>query len=400
MDKNRECFLGLLSAFIKEESLTKLVNLKEVDWQEVYRLARIHAVSGAVYISIQKLNDFEKPSEEIIKKFKTDFFNTTLRYEEQEREFQKIIKKLNENKIKHIFFKGSVVREYYPVKQMRTCGDFDFLLHEEDHYRVKAAMEELGYINTQQTGHWIYEKGKLNIEVHDRLLYRQIKSNFDYISYFEGAWKNVIATDQNYTYNLKLEYHLIFLLSHLAKHFTGPGAGVRMVLDIAIILNKFSNSIDFEYLWDELMTIKLDDFAGYIFEICNRWYGVTVSSKTCIDEEALEAMVKYIIDAGTFGFTDRNQAVHMIRSEYENVGDEKRAKFMALFKLFFRSYSQMKILYPILEKLPFLLPFTWIARGINRATKKTKHTFRILKGFKISDNEASQSYAMMKKIGL
>jgi hypothetical protein len=192
----------------------------------------------------------------------------------------------------------------------------------------------------------------------------------------------------------------MFLLTHLAKHFTGPGAGVRMVLDIAVILNKFSSVIDFAYLWKELKKIKLDDFASYIFELCRRWFAVTISSEKCIDEEAIEAMEKYIIDAGTFGFTDRDQAVHMIRKEYGNGSNGKKAKLIALFKLFFMSYSQMKTLYPILEKLPFLLPFTWIVRGVNRATKKTKHTFKILKGFKASDNEASQSYEMMKKIGL
>lgn len=398
MDNNSKYFFALITAFLKETVPPKPIN---IDWEKIYYLSHIHFVSAAVYLSVQKIDKDEQPSQNILKRFKSDFFNTTLRYEEQEKAYEEITKKLNEEKIQHLFFKGTVLREYYPVKQMRTLGDIDFLLHEKDRNAVNEALLEIGYKNITNIGHWQYVKGKLLIEAHDKLMYSEINEKADYISYFQNAWNNANAEENSYTYKLNIEYHLIFVLTHIAKHFYGLGCGVRMILDIAVIINEFGDILDYTYLWKELKKLKLDVFAKNIFELCAGCFEVYVpGSEVEMDNETFEAISNYILEGGTFGFNNRNSTIHIIRKEYEKTDNHNLAQFKAFWGKIFLNYKTIINLYPILKKLPFLLPFAWIVRGFNCMVTRHKRTVNILKGLVSRSDEAEKSYEVMKKIGL
>jgi len=238
MDQNTQYFFALLRSFLKE---TTPPNTIEVEWEKIYELARIHFVSGAVYVAIQKLNKENQPKEDILKKFKADFLATFMRYQKQKKMAEEITEKLTEEKIKHIFLKGSVVKEYYPVKEMRTLGDIDLLLHKQNQEPAKKAFIEIGYKNissSKSCGYWHYEKNNLRIDVHDTLMYSEINKKADYVYYFEKVWENATPRDKGYKYELNMEFHLMFLLTHMAKHFYNHGCGVRMFLDMAVIINK------------------------------------------------------------------------------------------------------------------------------------------------------------------
>lgn len=399
MDKNSEYFLSLLAAFIKETVPKEPAN---INWEKVYALAHIHGVSGALYLTVQKIDKDKGPTQSTLKKLKADFFATMLRYEQQEKAYQEITKKLSNEKIEHIFFKGAVIREYYLVKQMRTLGDIDFLLHEKDQRVVSKALLEIGYKKYKvSTRHVEYKKGNVHIEAHGKMMNDEINEKADYISYFQNVWENSCKIDNSYRYNINIEYHLLYLLTHIAKHFYDCGAGVRMILDIAVIINKFGASIDFDYLWKELEKLKLDAFARNIFELCIRYFEVYVPNiKIQLDDKAFDMISNYILEGGTFGFNNRNLAICNIRQEYDKTADHKRAKIKAFWKKIFLNYKEMINTYYILKKLPFLLPFLWIVRVFQCIITKPKKTLSILKGLFYCTDKAEESYSVIKKMGL
>ncbi|WP_010243557.1 nucleotidyltransferase domain-containing protein [Acetivibrio cellulolyticus] len=399
MDKNSQYFIALLNAFLKDTMPAKPI---DVDWGKVYDLASMHSLSGAVYLPIQKLENTDKPELSILNKFKSDFFYATLRYEEQEKVYQKIAKKLSDDRIEHLFFKGVVIREYYPVKQMRTLGDIDFLLHKKDQEAFKKFMTRMGFKNTSSEQHEKYEKGKIIIEAHDKLISNKINSKVDYSAYFENAWDYAIAKENGYTYELNMEYHLVFLLTHLAKHFYELGAGVRMILDIAVILQKFGDVLNFSFIWKELKEIKLDIFAQNVFVLCDRWFQVKNTGTALeVDEFAFNVMTNYILDGGTFGFCN-NQAIRIIKREYVKVDNHKLPKFRTFWRKIFLDFDEMSSKYPILGKLPFLLPFASVHRWFKCIIKKRSRTIKILKTLLTFTwlDEVEKSTDMMKKIGL
>jgi len=405
MDKNTQYFFALLCSFLKDTTPPKA---NTVEWGKIYELARIHFVTGAVYVAIQKLNKESQPKEDILKKFKAAFSATVMRYEKQKKMLGEITKKLSEEKIPHIFLKGSVVKEYYPVKEMRTLGDIDLLLHKQDQPAAKNALVKIGHKNIfspKSGGYWQYEKNNLRIDVHGTLMYDEINKKADYVSYFNTAWENATPTDKGSKYALNMEFHLIFLLAHIAKHFYGHGCGVRMIFDIAVIINKFKEEIDFTFLWSELKKIKLDIFSKNIFALCKKYFDVDISKAETgenfeIDDATFELFSKYIIEGGTFGFKNRNITSPIVRKEYEKTSNRKLAQTKALFGKIFLPYKEMKKEFPTLENFSFLLPCFWAVRGFLCITTRRKRTVRILKELTSEPLGAEESYEVMKKIGL
>ena len=174
-----------------------------------------------------------------------------------------------------------------------------------------------------------------------------------------------------------------------------------MILDIAVVINQFGDTLNFSYIWQELKKLKLDVFAENIFGLCDKWFGIKVPCVlTRIEDGAYESIAKYILEGGTFGSNNRNEAIHLIMKQYEKANNRNLAQFMAFFSKIFLNYDGMKKIYPILIKQPFLLPFAWIVRGVQCITKKRKKTINILKGFANCSNKAEEVYAVMKKSGL
>ena len=64
----------------------------------------------------------------------------------------------------------------------------------------------------------------------------------------------VVKTKRENVFTLNPSYHFAFLLLHLAKHMASSGAGVRMYLDLAIMLKNEPN-IDFDKVIDYSNTL-------------------------------------------------------------------------------------------------------------------------------------------------
>ncbi len=405
MDANTKYFFSLLRSFLKETTPPKAI---EVEWEKIYKLARIHAVSGAVYVAIQKLNKEDQPKKDILKKFKAEFIATCMRYQKQKKAREEITAKLDKEKIQHIFLKGSAVKEYYPVKAMRTLGDIDLLIHKDDQEAAKKAFVEIGYKNLSRrtSDAWEYEKNNLRVEVHDKLIYREINNKADCVAYFDKVWENANPMDKGYRYELSLEFNLIYLLTHMAKHFCYFGCGVRMFLDIAVIMIKFNERIDFNYFWRELKKIKLDVFAKNIFAICEKYFNIDLSKteqdeKFEIDDKTFEIISKYIVEKGVFGSGNGIVLSYTIRKECETTTNIKLAKIKILFRVLFLEYKWMKKRFPVLENFPFLLPFFWVVRGFLSILTRRKITTGILKELTGEPSGgAEESVNVIKKIGL
>ncbi len=406
MDANTQYFFALLRSFLKETTPPEAF---EVEWEKIYKLSRIHRVSGAVYVAIQKLNKEDQPEENILKKFLTEFVAAVVSYQKQKKGCEEITVKLEEEKIQHIFLKGSVVKEYYPVTAMRTLGDIDILIHKDDQEAAKKAFVEIGYNNLscKPDKTWDYEKNNLRVEVHDKLIYScEINKRADYVAYFDKVWENANPMGKGYSYELSPEFNLIYLLTHMAKHFCYSGCGVRMFLDIAVIMIKFNEAIDFNYVWCELKKIKLDIFAKNIIAICKKYFDIDISKteqddKFEIDDETLEIISRNIVEGGVFGLNSGIVLSYKIRKEFDKTSNMKLAKIKILFGVLFLNYKNMIQFYPVLENYPFLLPLFWVVRGFQCILTRRKRSVGILKELTSEPSGgAEESYEVIKKIGL
>ena len=60
-------------------------------------------------------------------------------------------------------------------------------------------------------------------EVHTSIIYQQLFLGVNYTEYFKNVLDNVDKIEEN-VYEMKKEYHFIYVLVHLAKHLYRTGS--------------------------------------------------------------------------------------------------------------------------------------------------------------------------------
>ena len=154
---------------------------KQVDWAEVYELAVKHNIGGILYTAIRKLPEQQGLQKDIQRELQVHFYASVSRSKEQDMRMVQVIEYLNQKKIFHVLMKGWVLKRYYPIPELRTMGDVDFLIREEDRQRTHEALLQLGFLCTSDKGFvWCYEKGNTLLEVHSRICFSKSRKRGRY----------------------------------------------------------------------------------------------------------------------------------------------------------------------------------------------------------------------------
>lgn len=392
MDINKKYFLKILSSYINE---VPLEYNNELDWNIIFNIANNHSLTGIVYVMLQKQNNIVNISKDLLEQGKMNYFIQLQNSVNQEYEMKKLIKELSLKGVPHVLMKGYIIKNLYPDPDLRTMGDVDFLVKDKDIDKVHEVLLSLGYIHVKTVrAVRNYSKVGMNLEVHTSIFYDKISEDVDYEEYFNKAWDNVILKEGNFTYEFTLEYHLIFLIAHLAKHFYNEGCGVRMFLDIAIYAKQYKDKINWDYFWNELNKIKLKKFTKSVFTLCNFWFGVEFKEKVYLEESFLENITEYIINSGTFGKSVENDMLNRYRREIEN------PKINTNFSMIFPSVDVLSNEFSYVKKYKFLYPIAWINRAFRLITTRRKITMnKIINRSKFKE-EAKNIYYIHRKMGL
>lgn len=401
-DYSIEYFIDMIGAFINR---VKPQAKQRVNWDEVLYLSQIHSLTGLLgYMSQMESSEF-KPNEKLAKSFLNIYIYNLQLAINRNLEFKEIIDELCRNKIPHILMKGYVIQNYYQQSEIRSMGDIDFVVHEEDAEKTDKILVKLGYVFEKKVGFVNeYSKGRTRAEVHTKLFSSTDKEkNSDIIEYFNSCWDNAFSTDNGYSYMLIKEYHLLFLLSHMAKHFSGGGCGIRMIIDIAVFLKHFSGQLKFDYLIQELDKINLTQFAVTIFRLCNLWFNTDLPE--CIPElrtEVLNGLRAFIIKRGTFGKKNKNALANEYRITYEK--NQGKNRFLLNISTFitavFPSVSTLKHYYPKAKKGFVFIIIAWFKRTYELWFGKKNYSKKLLRDIKNASCEANSIYKLLKDIGL
>lgn len=77
--------------------------------------------------------------------------------------------------------------------------------------------------------------------------------------YFSDFFGN-ISEGEGFTYKLKPLYHLLYVITHIAKHLKTGGAGIRMIMDIDAFFRNYPDT-DIEKLLCECENLGLKQTA-------------------------------------------------------------------------------------------------------------------------------------------
>ncbi len=353
-------YLAALRAFVQNTAPEALTTEQ---WQKLLELAYVNntqGIVGHVYLSHPELTEPKLRSS-----LRQLCFQDVSLYAARADQMTQLATQLNAHGIDCLLFKGFVVRQYYPVPELRTYGDIDFVIRKEDRSACDSLMKSLGY--TAQI-HWepvySYRKDGEYYEIHTQVLEVDVSDKADYMAYFADVWpyaQPYSALGLPHIYELTPEFHFLYLLTHIAKHISGSGAGVRMYLDLAFFLRHFGDSLSWDWVAEELQKLQLTDFANVALTAVAQWFGVVSPLPLkAVDADMMADFLEFTLMGGVYGYAGRDKSIVFLKKQDRN--NQKVSKFKTLMHHAFPPVRSLKDRYAYLQKRPWLLPWAWLQR--------------------------------------
>ena len=278
-------------------------------------------------------------------------------------------------------------------------GDIDILVHSTDKERAAEALCRVGFrTNAEQHGsdhEWIFFKGKFEIELHHRLLYDADFNEEGHTAFTDKVWEFASKEDAA-QYHLEPEFHFVFLILHLRKHFLWAGVGIRQFMDLAVMMK--NAELDWVKVERYLTELGLLQFTQTCFALIEKWFGIETSiTSASITDDFFVSATETILSDGVFGRMDKDS---LVNNDVMNAA-RKRGKILPMLAIIFPPCQQMKEKYPGMGKYPILLPVMWIRRMIESIIhKRAGNGMSYAAKHLTMDNEMKERDAVLKSWGL
>ena len=341
---------------------------ERISLQELYSYAKLHNVEAMIYHGLCQTNvDVSDP---VWQKWENRAAMLLAQGVVQLSDRDLLFSVLTEAGIDLRPVKGCWLKELYPNMEWRQMADLDMLIPAEKAAEAKKIMLSLGY-QTEEFENMPNHAGYLKppyteVELHTALL-------VDGRGYYDKVWEQahpVEGIPGLYRFSPEDEY--IYYLLHLSKHLEDAGTGIRSVLD-SLVYREAYPDMDRDYLRRELEKWDLWERTLEIETLCDCWFQTGKE----IPEE-LESLAQHILSAGAFGTVEirSERRLEKLREKYKN--PVIRGIVYWIIRAC-RPMEEMVQCYPVLKKLPVLLPFFWIHRAVMKFAKSPKAVWHHIK---------------------
>lgn len=356
MRYNKECaayVIDLIRAVMQETEIPE--KPESLSLQELYGFAKLHNVEALLYHGLCQTHvDLSDP---VWQNWENRAGMLLAQGIVQLAERDELFSALTAAGIPLLPFKGCWLKEMYPNMEYRQMADLDVLIPRDRALEARKILFSLGYqpeAMEDAPNHAGYRKPPYTeVELHISLL---VEDN----GYYDDVW-NRVRKVEGYPclFRFSAEDEYIFYILHLNKHLEDNGIGIRSVLDSVVFRDVFPD-MDRQYLKQELQKLSLWQKALEIETLADCWFktGAPVP-------ESVSSLADFLISAGSFGNME-------IRSRHRLEKIQEQYKNPILRTLVYwigricRPLKEMQLIYPILEKLPVLLPVFWILRALQK----------------------------------
>ena len=190
--------------------------------------------------------------------------------EQQMHSINEIFRLFDQNGIKYMPLKGTLLKKLYPKSEMRTMSDADILINTEQYDDIKPLMQSLGFSEILESDHeLVWQKSNVHIELHKRLI---PSYNKDYYEYFGDGWRLGKPCEEGACrYVMSAEDEMIYLFTHFAKHYRDAGIGIKHFIDLWVFRSSVKE-LNPEYILCELKKLELADFYKNIIRTLDVWF--------------------------------------------------------------------------------------------------------------------------------
>lgn len=362
--------MTLLSSVMNQKAASP--PLRRLNWDKMFRLSDYHHVAHAVYYGIIGLEG------EIPQPIRQQFFDKYL-----ESVFRTERLKAGEKEVKTLLERGKLncfVLDYsdmvqsYPVEEMCCSGAIEIGIHRKISFPLKKLLEEADfeeqrYIEGQ--GHSYYRVPGFRVVSYDSNIFFSRRMRKFYRNMFHNL---PLKKGCHYVHQLSLEDSYMFHMCRLTDRYARGEISLDQIIDFWIFYKKNAEALSWPYIYERLKALKIADFAEKLENLVIRWFGTGASIE---DMEVYEAMESYILTKGVEGRDISSRLLPLIKTVADCYARNRRAeKFKKLLEWTFPDRAYMETIYPLLERLAWLLPFFWIMRLLRYTFRYIWHTIK------------------------
>lgn len=304
-------------------------SLKEVDWKELYAIAKKQALLSVLFHGIQRLPKELAPEQKLLMQWMV--MAEQIR-KQNIRLFQDSVKVCQnfENKgFANCILKGQGNALLYPDPYMRTPGDIDIYLS-GGRRKIMKYVDQMCPNQVMRYHHVDFPVMKTAIEVHFTPSYMFFPIHN---SRMQKWFKEVMGEQCNHRVSLPdgygeihvphVSFNIIYILSHLYRHIFTEGIGLRQLLDYYFVLVKWHTDLtnltdsnksfpqmtqintDLDTLRHELKYLGLWKFAQAVMYVLHEVFGLSEDRMIApMDEREGRFLLAEIMRGGNFGQYD------------------------------------------------------------------------------------------------
>ena len=326
------------------------------DFESFYSFCLAHKLENIAWLCLS-----ETESNDTMILFKDKYNQSILNDAAQQYYLSMIQETFAQKGIDYLLLKGCIMKKLYPSPDLRQSSDMDIYIGKENTYKAKSIMEEIGFENvtfsdTDNTDNYKADNFSY-VELHKNL----ISKDYPWKEECNKILQRLIPVG-NHEYVMSNEDFYIFMVCHIAKHMKGRGIGIRAILDVWIYLRHYRN-MDWDAIHDIFEKCSLTKFHEKLLKLIDFWF----EEKTA--DEEIEQLGLYIAMSGWDGLDIQKES-----SSINTLVGITGSKFYLKLKIYlgaaFMNKKEMSERYPILNKLPILLPFCWAHRAVNAVFNK------------------------------
>lgn len=304
-------------------------SLKEVDWKELYAIAKKQALLGVLFYGIQRLPKELAPEQKLLMQWMVMAEQIRKQNIRLFQDSVKVCQNFENEGFANCILKGQGNALLYPDPYMRTPGDIDIYLS-GGRKRVMQYINKVCPNQVMRYHHVDFPVMKTAIEVHFAPSYMFFPvHNSRMQKWFKEVMdlqcSNVVTLPDGYGEITvpTTSFNVIYILSHLYRHIFTEGIGLRQLLDYYFVLVKWHTDLtnltdsnkslpqmtqintDLDTLRHELKYLGLWKFAQAVMYVLHEVFGLSEDRMIApMDEKEGRFLLDEIVRGGNFGQYD------------------------------------------------------------------------------------------------
>lgn len=291
---------------------------KELDLEEVHKMAQEQAVQGLVLRGVEWFNNHNVnlhiPQVQLLQ-----WIGEVQLIEQRNKAMNifitDIIEKLRKNDICAILVKGQGLAQCYEIPLWRSCGDVDLLLLSEDYrkafvlFRNEAILTSKDKAKNRERLNAEFQVKDWGLELHGTL-HANLSSKMDKVIdsvQHEVFTEEKVRVWKNGDVDVKIpapNEDIIFVFSHILQHFFLGGIGLRQLCDLCRLLWTYRNIIDKVLLHKRLQKMGVVTEWKVFAALMVEHLGLPAEAAPLYEsgyEMKAERALSYILEVGNFG---------------------------------------------------------------------------------------------------